>query len=277
MAEWERPSLSSGSGGPRFRKKRSRWRRFLGFVVLAAAGGFGWIAWSAYQEGRVSDGNGVVPFLRADTAPTRIRPNDPGGMPVPNQDKTIYNEIDPRSAPPKGVERLLPPPETPVDRPPRSIPTLGETVPPPPPREVTTVTPHAIAEPKPSPQTLAPSPSPFHKLEAPPATSKPTHGTTPQVASTAPSAPVPKPTSSGGPRVQLAAVGSETEAHKEWERLLRANGDLLGSLSPTIVRADLGAKGVVYRVQAGPFASAEAASDLCGRLKSRKVGCFVAR
>jgi cell division septation protein DedD len=74
----------------------------------------------------------------------------------------------------------------------------------------------------------------------------------------------------------LAAVVSEAEARKEWERLLRANSDLLGSLSPSIVRANLGAKGVVYRVQAGPLANAAAASELCGKLKARKVGCFVA-
>jgi len=283
MAEWERPSLSSGA--PRFRKRHRRLRAVMTIVLVAAVGGFGWLAWSAYQEGRISGGDGVVPFLRADTAPTRIRPDDPGGMPVPNQDKAIYNELDPRRAPPKGVERLLPPPEAPVTRPaavaapktPPSLPTLGETAPPPPAREVATVAPHTVAEPSPhapAAQSATPAPSPFRKVEAPPA----------QVASTAPSAPPPTPAAkstapaaAGGVRVQLGAVSSEGDAQKEWERIRRANGDLLGRLSPNIVRADLGAKGVVYRIQAGPLASADAAADLCGKLKTRNVGCFVAR
>lgn len=286
MAEWERPSLSSGSAGPHFRKKKPRrLRRVLAAVVVVAVAGFGWIAWSAYREGRIAGNDGVVPLLHADSEPTRIRPDDPGGMSIPNRDKTIYNEIDPHAPPPKGVERLLPAPETPVARPTAAeptIPTLGETAPPPAPREVGSVVTHTVTEPKPpapAPQTAQPQPSPFHKVEAPPPPSK-RKAETSKTASTAPSATAPKSRSSSsasGPRVQLAAVVSEAEARKEWERLLRANGDLLGSLSPTIVRADLGAKGVVYRVQAGPLASAAAASDLCGKLKARKVGCFVAR
>lgn len=286
MAEWERPSLSSGGTGPHFRKKPRRLRGILAAVVVVAVTGFGWIAWSAYREGRIAGNDGVVPLLHADTEPTRIRPDDPGGMSIPNRDKTIYNEIDPHAPPPKGVERLLPPPEAPVARPTAvtpTIPTLGETAPPPAPREVGSVVTHAVSEPKPPAQALQtaqPQPSPFHKVEAPPPPSK-RKAAPPQAASTTPSSAAPKahsPSSTAsGPRVQLAAVVSEAEAHKEWERLLRANGDLLGSLSPTIVRANLGTKGVVYRVQAGPFASAAAASDLCGKLKARKVGCFVAR
>jgi cell division septation protein DedD len=274
MAEWERPSLSSGGMG-RPRRKPRRLRGILSGVLIVAVAGFGWVAWSAYQEGRISGGDGVVPFLRAGTEPTRIRPDDPGGMPVPNQDKAIYNEIDPRRPPPKGVERLLPPPESPVAKP--SLPTLGETAPPPPPREVASIPPKAVAEPEPAPQSQAaqPAPSPFQKVEAPPAQPKRAAGASrSQMASVSPSAPAPV---SGGIRVQLAAVSSESEAQKEWERVLRANRDLLGSLSPTFARADLGAKGVVYRVQAGPLTNAEAASDLCGKLKSRNVGCFVAR
>ena len=78
-------------------------------------------------------------------------------------------------------------------------------------------------------------------------------------------------------RVQLGAVGSEAEAQREWDRIRKANGDVLGSLSPAFVRADLGEKGVVYRIQAGPFATADAATDICNKLKTRNVGCFVAR
>jgi hypothetical protein len=52
---------------------------------------------------------------------------------------------------------------------------------------------------------------------------------------------------------------------------------VLGSLSPNFVRADLGDKGVVYRIQAGPITTADAAADLCNKLKARNVGCFVAR
>ena len=43
--------------------------------------------------------------------------------------------------------------------------------------------------------------------------------------------------------------------------------DLLGSLTPAIVKADLGANGIFYRVQGGPFDERAAAEELCGKLQ----------
>ena len=305
MAEWERPSLSSGSN-PRASKARSAKPHRLRWAIVAAAVvatvGFGWASWSAYKAGGPS-GGGIVPFLKADSEPTRIRPDNPGGMPIPNQDKAIYDKLDPPRAPPKGVERLLPPPESPVSRPPAvaakvpeepepagakpSIPSLSETGQPAA-RDVGTAAIKAPVEPEPpSPPPSVAAPSPFTKLEAPPAppksTAKPAPAPREQTASVSPSSPPPAPKAepkvpaAGSLRVQLGAVGSEDAAHKEWERIRRANSDLLGAMSPAIVRADLGAKGVVYRIQAGPVAGADAAADLCAKLKTRNVGCFVAR
>jgi hypothetical protein len=280
MSDWERPSLSSGSS-PRGTKARGAKPHRLRWAILAAAivaaVGFGWVSWSAYRSGGADNG-AIVPFLKADTEPTRIRPDNPGGMPIPNQDKAIYDELDPRHAPAKGVERLLPPPEAPVSRPAAvaakepaadedgkpSIPSLGEAGQPAA-REVTAPKVKAAVEPEPppAPPQSASAPSPFTKLEAPPAPSKSAPKSSPQKqsASVSPSSP-PAKSAAGGVRVQLGAVGTEGAAHKEWERIRSANGDLLGSLSPAIVRADLGAKGVVYRIQAGPVASADAAADL---------------
>ncbi|MGE5540483.1 MAG: SPOR domain-containing protein [Gemmatimonas sp.] len=294
MSDWERPSLSSsgvsGRGGPK-KKKPHRLRWVLGAAVLVVAVGFGWISWSAYRTGQSFEDAAMVPLLKADSTPTRIRPDDPGGMTVPNQDKQIYDRIDPRRAPPQGVERLLPAPEQPVGRPPPAIPALKADDPSVP-REVTTPTVHAAPEP-PKPVAPPPSeaiPSPFQKVARPPApptglaarapvekpvpapvAEKPAPAPQQQAAAPRPAAPA------SGVRIQLAAVGSEDAAHKEWDRLKRASGGLLDSVNPAFVRADLGDRGVVYRIQAGPLASAEAAADLCSKLKARNVGCFVAR
>ena len=67
---------------------------------------------------------------------------------------------------------------------------------------------------------------------------------------------------------------SEEAAHQEWDRIRRANPDLLGSASATPFRADLGEKGVFYRVETAPIADAE---RVCGELKRRNVGCIIAR
>jgi cell division septation protein DedD len=301
MTDWERPSLSSDgnrparprSGGTSSKTKPGRLRWVLILVALVAIGGFSWMAWSAYKSGGNGVG-GIVPMIKADNDPTRIRPDDPGGMPVPNQDKAIYDKLDPRNAPPQGVERLLPPPESPIDRPSApvtpanpapskpSIPSIGESssdmgaA-----REVGSAVVKAPVEKAapPSSASQAPAiPSPFVKVDPPPAPAKTTTPAKPpaQTATATPVAPS-KPAVVGGIRLQLGAVGSEDAAQKEWDRIKKANSDVLGSLSPNFVRADLGDKGVVYRIQAGPVATADAAADLCNKLRARSVGCFVAR
>ncbi len=58
-------------------------------------------------------------------------------------------------------------------------------------------------------------------------------------------------------------------------RIVEANGDLLGDLGAAVRRADLGAKGVFYRVRTGPLAARKAARTLCASLSKRKVPCFV--
>ena len=74
--------------------------------------------------------------------------------------------------------------------------------------------------------------------------------------------------------MQFASVRSEEEAIQEWNRIKRANSDLLGDLSATPVRADLGDKGVFYRVLSGPVADA---ARVCHELNQRNFGCIVAR
>ena len=91
--------------------------------------------------------------------------------------------------------------------------------------------------------------------------------------------PPPEPTVTAslitGFRVQLAALRSRADAEAAWRRLKRANGDHLGALDARIMRVDLGDRGVFYRLQAGPLASAAKASALCSRLGAHKLDCFV--
>lgn len=87
-------------------------------VVGAAVVVFGGVIFWAYNQGMRAGTESVAPILRADPAPTKIRPEQPGGMEVPHQDKLVYDRLNPANgAAPGEVERLLPPPETPMERP----------------------------------------------------------------------------------------------------------------------------------------------------------------
>jgi hypothetical protein len=67
------------------------------------------------------------------------------------------------------------------------------------------------------------------------------------------------------------------DAQREWARVTRQYPDLLAGMSPQFVPADLGDRGVFIRVQAGPFASPEAARAACDALRARGAGCNVVR
>ena len=78
--------------------------------------------------------------------------------------------------------------------------------------------------------------------------------------------------------VQLAATRSSELATSEWERLKGRHLDLLGRLSLTINKVDLGSgKGIFYRLRAGPLADEGKARELCKTLAKRKVGCLMIR
>jgi cell division septation protein DedD len=124
----------------------------------------------------------------------------------------------------------------------------------------------------------ASAPPPPPSSGAQPHSPGPVAAAKPPAAPLAPAAPSPpQPAPAAGIRVQLGAMRSEDQAHQEWERLKHKNGDLLGALNETTVRADLGDKGVFFRIQAGPFADAAAANRLCDELKKRSFGCTIVR
>ena len=87
---------------------------------------------------------------------------------------------------------------------------------------------------------------------------------------------------SDGFRVQLGAFSNPENADRGWLQLRDAHPDLLGEMeydvSLHISKVDLGPdKGIVFRVQAGPFVEIITAQTLCSELKSREVSCFLVR
>ncbi len=78
-----------------------------------------------------------------------------------------------------------------------------------------------------------------------------------------------------GWQVQLAASRAASAANAEGERLKKKHSDVLGKLAVHVVRADLGAKGVFYRIRLGPAQSKDQARSICATLSKRGQGCLV--
>lgn len=67
--------------------------------------------------------------------------------------------------------------------------------------------------------------------------------------------------------VQVAARRNQSDALEAFANLQQKYPTILGAYGPLIQRADLGEKGIWYRLRVGPMNSKESASDVCKKLK----------
>jgi hypothetical protein len=244
--------------------------------------------WFAYVQGTrhpaASAPGEMVPLIRADERPAKVRPDQPGGMAIPDQNVSLYNEKPGGT----GMEKLLPAAEQPM---PRAAPLAHEPAPPPaslgpPPGAATPqaelpASPPAVIFPA-APVAGSPTKSAAAKVAPPSAVKAAPHAKQPppQVKQAAPQAggTAPPPAGKAAPvQLRLGSLRSPEAAREEWARLKRENPDLLGKLSAVAVRTDLGDQGIYYRIQAGSFGDAAGAEKLCAELKRRKLGCILAR
>ncbi len=79
----------------------------------------------------------------------------------------------------------------------------------------------------------------------------------------------------GGPFVaQIAALQSAAAAEVAWRRLSARAPSLFTAVQLDVERADLGQRGVYYRVRAGYFANREGASQFCDQIKQMGQDCI---
>jgi hypothetical protein len=232
-------------------------------VSVAAIASFGSVVWWAHNQDVRAGGKGLEPLVvQAPPTPTRVKPENAGGLVPPDQDKEVYNRISPGAVPTQ-PEKLLPGATTPR-LPPGGMPAPSA------PKE-----PEAAKTPTPIQTAAGTTPTPTVPPNAPTVT---------QAATTAPPSTESGPSiasliegmsgPTGGWRIQLASAKSEDVAKSTWARLQAAHGDVLASLRMQPTRVDLGERGVWYRVQAGPLDEKQA-QTVCGTLKARKADCVV--
>jgi hypothetical protein len=239
-------------------------------VTIAALTSFGGTVYWAHKQDIERGGPGLpIPIVKPADGPAKVKPDDPKGQQIPNQDIDAYRRVDPNAVP-VPAERLMPPPATP------RMPAATATAPTPP-----------------GDQSPSASPSSTTTVEPPPASAGTSTPTTPSVPAADTTTTQPKitdtgdgpsiaslvdglngPAVGGGYRIQLASERSEDTAKATWARLQKSHGDVLGGLRMQPARADLGDKGIWYRVLAGPLDEKQA-KDTCGRLKTRNVACML--
>jgi len=297
----ERPVFSEASRHVNYAR-----RRIVTVLVLAVVliGG-GYAVWGGKDAPPDPDS---IPTVKADEA-YKQTPDDPGGIDIPHQDVRVYQQLEGKGTDVPKVEHLMPSSEEPKDLPPADaaattasaaptnlIETASETKP------VDTTVAHSEAKPSVTVEAAVSEPAAPKAVAAVPApapasapvvtaskTSVPVKAVEPPQAraEAAPSqsldkviskvsAPTTAPVSASGDMVliQLASISDEGRAKEELASLQKKFVSDLGGASLRLVRADLGNRGIFYRIQSGPLARDEA-SRICSALKQAKAGCIL--
>lgn len=229
-------------------------------VLLIFAG----VVWNTYRQG-VRPAEGGLPVIASDDAPYKRSPDERGGLEVAGQDKGYYDSMDGLGDP--AMQQAAA--RDPVDIRRRATPTLeGGPLPPIEQSEDTSATELADAsEPTVEPasddqQIRIAAVQPVTPTERPqaPAVSAPS---------------VSRFAAGGAYQVQLAALRSETAAQTAWTGLQDSAPDLFAGAKLDIQRADLGARGVFYRLRVGTFSDRAAAKGFCEDVKAAGKDCMV--
>jgi hypothetical protein len=91
----------------------------------------------------------------------------------------------------------------------------------------------------------------------------------------APAAAAPAAALTDGYLVQISSQRSMEQAQASYADIQQRYPSVLGNLAPVIQEADLGAKGIYYRVRVGPWSARDEAIQVCESLKSAGGNCFV--
>jgi len=86
----------------------------------------------------------------------------------------------------------------------------------------------------------------------------------------------PKEVALSGWTVQISSQKDEQVAWTVWKKL-KAKHKILADQNAIVMKADLGDRGIVYRLRLAGFEDQGSARDLCGKLKSRGVSCYVSK
>lgn len=89
-------------------------------------------------------------------------------------------------------------------------------------------------------------------------------------------APIPQEPSKtiNGFKVQLGSFQVEGDVEIEWKKIQAKFPSLTEGLSYISERADLGSKGIYYRLKVGPFKTEKDARDLCAKFNEKQQGCI---
>lgn len=225
----------------------TKWLK-MSLVAIVGCGFLAMIVYALMMRDDIKSAQVEPPLVAAPDEALKRRPDEPGGMVIPHQDKQVFDLLDGPSATqqiavaePAPAATDTPAPEAPAATPP-AAPVAEETVTPP-------VAIAAVQPAQPAAPMVKEEPKPEPKVEPKPA-AKPE--------------PVKVAASSGGAYgVQLGASSTESGAEKAVATF--GKNAALAGLTGKVVKASVGGK-TVYRIQFVGAPTRDAAAKICTKL-----------
>ena len=272
----------------------------VGSLALGGA-----LAFAYKNSGAIIGGSGEPPLIQADNKPVKQTPEKPGGKQFPHKNKLIYDRLQGEETP--QVEKLVPRQEevaaavndtrtAALDAAdaegPKKVKTLvvkpdGTVMQPQQPQAAAAAPPaQALAVPGvpqvpqiPAVPGVPAPPAAAGQVAAQPPVAQPERkpAAAPKPPTRTAAAPAPRAASSSKYVVQVAARKSQTDALAAFADLQQKYPNLLNNYRPIIERADLGSKGVWYRLRVGPLNQKTSAANLCRKLKSAGMSSCLVR
>ncbi len=243
-----------------------QFRRLTMVLALFAIVGVLVLSYLAWQSVRYPDDLANIPLITADKSPYKIKPEDRGGMEVAHADRVIFDTLleDGQAEDNPHRAALSPDPEAPI----RAADIEAHARPAPDTSDADTV--EEVIETV-LQEDAGQGENTAEKLPVPTPPAAVAEASTPAAApSTAEAAP------QGKVMIQLGSFRSKDQAAREWITIQQMDKGILSNMRPAVEKADLGTRGVYFRLKTGPYASKAAAKQICNELAALKLPCIVA-
>ena len=239
------------------------------FIAIFGLVSISGLVWFALNQGDLIGERQDLPLVKAENSPIRVKPDNPGGLEVPNRDRLILKNLETANPSKLGVpEKLIPRAESPIFTNNKEA-SLGA----PDNEKISKDKEVEQKQEKIKTSKLKRKSSELKKSEGyNKGQDKKRQKNKPLTIETKQRV-ISKATTH---RVQLASLAKQKAADQFWKQMKKKHPTLFGEMLGRTVKIKLKSKGTFYRVQ-GDAISRNTAEKICKIMKTKKQACLVVK
>ena len=244
---------------------------FIGIFGLVSISG---LVWFALNQGDLIGERQDLPLVKAENSPIRVKPDDPGGLEVPNRDRLILKNLETANPSKLGVpEKLIPRAESPIFTNNKESSNKESSLAAPDNEKISKDKGVEQKQEKIKTSKLKRKSSELKKSEGFNKGQDEKKQKNKSLTIETKQEVISKATTH---RVQLASLAKQKAADKFWKQMKKKHPTLFGEMLGRVVKIKLKSKGTFYRVQ-GDAISRNTAEKICKIMKTKKQACLVVK